>query len=132
MADEIEIAVVGAHLSGMPLNYELTDRSARFVRAVPTQPDYKLFALNDFAPAKPGLFRVAEGKGHAIETEIWALAPDKFGMFVAAIPAPLGIGTLRMSDGTNPKGFIVEAEAIKNAEDISHYGGWRAYMKSRL
>lgn len=130
MANEIEIAVAGAHLSGMPLNHELTTRGARFLRTVSTRPDYKLFLLNGAAPKKPGLFRVAEGKGARIETEVWALTPEGFGTFVAAIPAPLGIGTLLMSDNTSPKGFIVEAEAIKDAEDISRFGGWRAYMKS--
>lgn len=127
---EIEIAVVGAHLSGMPLNRELTERGARFLRAVRTRPDYKLFALSGSPPKRPGLFRVEEGKGYRIETEIWALAPENFGLFVAAIPAPLGLGTLLMSDASSPKGFIVEAEGIKDAEDISHFGGWRAYTKS--
>lgn len=117
-------------MTGMALNHELTAQGARLVRAVSTKPDYKLFALNGSMPKRPGLFRVAEGKGSKIETEIWALAPDKFGTFVAAIPAPLGIGTLLMSDGSFPKGFIVEAEGIQDAEDISHFGGWRAYVES--
>jgi allophanate hydrolase len=130
VSDEIEIAVVGAHLSGMALNHELTAQGARFVRAISTKPDYKLFALNGALPKRPGLFRIAEGKGSKIETEIWALKPEKFGSFVAAIPAPLGIGTLLMSDGTTPKGFLVEAEGIEDAEDISRFGGWRAYVES--
>lgn len=130
MADEIELAVVGAHLSGMPLNHELTSLGARFARAVSTKPDYKLFALAGNPPKRPGLLRVAAGEGSKIETEVWAFSPDRFGKFVAAIPPPLGIGTLLMSDGSSPKGFIVEAEGIKGAEDISRFGGWRAYVKS--
>jgi allophanate hydrolase len=130
VADEIEIAVVGAHLTGMALNHELTSKGARFLRLVTTKPDYKLFALNGEPPKRPGLFRVSPGKGSAIETEIWSLAPDKFGLFVAAIPSPLGLGTLLMSDGSTPKGFIVESEGIDGAEDISRFGGWRAYIKS--
>jgi allophanate hydrolase len=128
---EIEIVVVGAHLSGMPLNHELTRRHGRFLRAVPTTPDYRLYALPGGPPFRPGLMRVAAGTGSAIETEVWALRPEGFGSFVAGIPAPLGIGTTRLADGTTPKGFIVEAEGIVGATDISAFGGWRHYMASR-
>lgn len=127
-ADEIAIAVVGAHLSGMPLNGELRLLGARFLEKTATTPDYKLFALDGTRPPKPGLLRVAKGKGHSIEIEIWALSADGFGRFVANIPAPLGIGTLTLPDGRGVKGFLVEAEAINGARDISHFGGWRAYM----
>lgn len=130
-ASEIELVVVGAHLSGMPLNHELTSRGARFLRAVPTAPDYKLFALQGGPPFRPGLLRVAAGEGVPIATEVWAISAEGFGSFVAGIPAPLGIGTTRLSDGTTPKGFIVEAEGLKGATDISAFGGWRAYIKSR-
>lgn len=129
-ANEIELVVVGAHLSGMPLNHELTSRGARFLRAVPTAPDYKLFALQGGPPFRPGLLRVAPGEGVPIATEVWAISAEGFGSFVAGIPAPLGIGTTRLSDGTTPKGFIVEAEGLKGATDISAFGGWRAYIKS--
>jgi len=127
---EIELAVVGAHLSGMALNGELTSRGARFLRAVATTPDYRLFALAGGPPRRPGLMRVADGEGVSIEAEVWALSPEAFGAFVAAIPSPLGIGTTRLSDGTRPKGFIVEAKGIVGAEDISRFGGWRAYLTS--
>ncbi|NEV78895.1 allophanate hydrolase [Rhodopseudomonas sp. BR0C11] len=129
-ANEIELVVVGAHLSGMPLNHELTSRGARFLRAVPTAPDYKLFALQGGPPFRPGLLRVSAGEGVPIATEVWAISAEGFGSFVAGIPAPLGIGTTRLSDGTTPKGFIVEAEGLKGATDISAFGGWRAYIKS--
>ncbi len=128
--EEIEVAVVGAHLTGMPLNCELINRRARFLRAVATLPEYRLFALPGGPLPRPGLMRVAPGEGAAIATEVWAIAPEPFGGFVASIPAPLGIGTLRLADGTTPKGFIVEAEGVKGAIDISSFGGWRAYVAS--
>ena len=126
--DEIEIMVVGAHLSGMALNHELVSRQARFLRAVATKPDYRLFALAGGPPFRPGLMRVAAGEGVAIDTEVWAVPAGAFGSFVAGVPSPLGIGTTQLADGTTPKGFIVEAEGLKGATDISHFGGWRAYM----
>ncbi|URD35252.1 allophanate hydrolase [Methylobacterium tardum] len=128
---EIELAVVGAHLSGLPLNRELTERGARYLRTVPTGPDYRLYALPGGPPQRPGLLRVAAGEGGAIETEVWALPPAAFGAFVAGIPAPLGIGTLRLADGTAPKGFLVEAAGIADAADITRFGGWRGYTASR-
>lgn len=125
---EIEIAVVGAHLSGLPLNGEITGRGGRFLRAVPTSPDYRFHALPGGPPARPGLIRVAAGTGTAIETEVWALPAAGFGTFVASVPAPLSIGTLRLTDGTTPKGFLVEPEGLAGATEISEYGGWRRYL----
>ena len=104
----IELAVVGAHLSGMALNRELTSRGGTFVRAVKTAPSYRFYALPGGPPFRPGLVRVADG-GHAIETEVWALPPESFAGFVAAIPPPLGIGTLDLADGTRVKGFLCES-----------------------
>jgi allophanate hydrolase len=125
-AGEIEVAVVGAHLSGMALNSELTSRGARFLRSCQTEPHYRLFALAGGPPRRPGLLRVASG-GAAIATEVWAVPEATFGSFVAGVPAPLGIGTTFLADGTRPKGFIVESIATVGAEDISGWGGWRAY-----
>jgi allophanate hydrolase len=130
-SDRIEIAVVGAHLSGLPLNWELVELGAAFSREIETTPDYRLFALTGSNPPKPGLLRVGEGAGAAIKAEVWTLDAAGFGAFVAKIPAPLGIGTVRLKDGGAVKGFLVEAEAVKGAEDISRFGGWRAYLKSR-
>jgi allophanate hydrolase len=127
---EIELAVVGAHLSGMPLNYELTSRNARFLRARPTTKDYKLFALAGGPPFRPGLMRVADGAGSQIATEVWAISPESLGSFITGVPAPLGIGTIRLADGTSPKGFIVEAEGVVGAKDVSEFGGWRNYIAS--
>jgi allophanate hydrolase len=126
--EEIAIAVVGAHLSGMPLNRELTALGGRLLSATATAPDYKLYALKGTVPPKPGLLRVAPGGGSAIAVEVWALSPAAFGSFVAAIPSPLSIGTLTLADGTAVKGFLAEPAAIEGARDISHFGGWRAYM----
>jgi allophanate hydrolase len=130
-SDRIEIAVIGAHLSGLPLNRELIQLGASFSREVETTPDYRLFALPGSSPPKPGLLRVGDGAGAAIKAEVWMLDPAGFGAFVAKIPAPLGIGAIRFKEGGSVKGFLVEAEAVKAAEDISRFGGWRAYLKSR-
>lgn len=129
-APGIEIAVVGAHLTGLPLNGELTDLGAAFRRDARTRADYRLYDLTGTKPRKPGLLRVAEGTGHAIQVEVWSLAPDAFGQFVARIPSPLGLGTLRLDDGTEIKGFVVESEGVRDARDISQFGGWRNYIKS--
>ncbi len=126
----IEIVVVGAHLSGMPLNHELTGNGGVFRRAVSTTADYRFHALAGGPPKRPGLLRVADGAGSPVLTEVWALPPGGFGRFVQGIPSPLGIGTLRLADGTKPKGFLVEPEGLTGAEDISRFGGWRAYLAS--
>jgi allophanate hydrolase len=127
-SDEVAVAVVGAHLSGMPLNGELRARNARFLETSKTAPDYKLFALPDSSPPKPGLLGVTPGSGHAIEVELWALSYESFGRFVSDIPPPLAIGTLTLADGRRVKGFLVEADATKRARDISEMGGWRAFV----
>jgi allophanate hydrolase len=126
----IEIAVVGAHLSGMPLNPQLKNLGGQFCRTAKTIPAYNLYALAAQAIPKPGLLRSPDGKGSSIDVEVWALPPEGFGTFVTAIPSPLGIGTLELADGTNPKGFLVETAGLKDATDISHFGGWRKYVAS--
>jgi len=127
---EIEIAVVGAHLSGMPLNGELTALGGSFVRATTTTPDYKLYALPGGPPARPGLVRVA-GDGAAIALEVWSLPAEGFGRFVCGIPSPLGIGTLALADGTKVKGFLCEAIATEGARDVTSFGGWRAFVAAQ-
>lgn len=126
-AGEIALAVVGAHLSAMPLNGELKSHGARFLESTHTAPDYRMFALAT-QPPKPGLLRVAAGQGASIAVEIWALPADGFGRFVAAIPPPLGIGTLTLSDGRAVKGFLAESDGVTGARDISEFGGWRAFV----
>ena len=130
MPGEIAIAVVGAHLSGMPLNGELRSRNARFLEAASTAPDYRLFALANTAPPKPGLLGVAPGTGRVIEVELWALSHAAFGEFMGQIPPPLAIGTITLTDGRRVKGFLVEAAATAGARDISDLGGWRGFVRS--
>jgi allophanate hydrolase len=125
----IDIVVVGAHLSGMPLNHQLTSLDGSFSRVARTSAAYRLYALAGTVPPKPGMVRVDEGAGGEIEVEVWKLTPAAFGSFVAAIPAPLGIGTVTLSDGTSAKGFLAEPLALQGALDITRYGGWRAYVK---
>jgi allophanate hydrolase len=127
-SDAVLLAVVGAHLSGMPLNHELRALGSRFIAATATAPDYRLYALPGTTPPKPGLLRVAAGQGSAIAVEIWAMPPEPFGRFTAAVPPPLSIGSVRLADGRWVKGFLVEAEAVNGARDISGFGGWREFV----
>ena len=120
----------GAHLSGLPLNGQLTRLGATMVKATKTAAQYRLFALPGTTPPKPGLAR-ADRDGAAIEVEVWELPLRRFGEFVAEIPAPLGIGSLELADGSWVKGFICEPTAIAHATDISVFGGWRAYLSRR-
>ncbi len=123
----IPIAVVGAHLAGEPLNHQLTDLGGRFVRAARTAAAYRLYALPNTTPPKPGLVRAAEG-GAPIELEVWALPPAAFGSFVAKIPAPLAIGRISLEDGGAVSGFLCESFALAGAADITASGGWRRYL----
>jgi len=126
----VALAVVGAHLAGLPLNRELVELGGTFLREAETTTDYRLFALPG-SPAKPGLLRVANGAGTGIKAELWSLDPAGFGAFVAKVPTPLSIGPVRLADGSSVKGFLVEAEAVAGAADISKFGGWRSYLASR-
>ncbi len=127
----VEIAVVGAHMSGMPLNSQLTERGGTFLRSGTTRPDYRLYRLAGGDPGRPGLIRVEPGQGVAVALEVWALPTEQVGSFLALIPPPLGLGTLALADGTTPKGFICEADGARTGTDISSFGGWRAYLASR-
>lgn len=127
--DTIPLVVVGAHLTGMPLNKELQALDATLIKATRTAPNYRFYALPGTLPPKPGLLRVAEG-GTGIDVEVWALTPAAFGLFVSRIPAPLGIGTLQLENGDAAKGFLVEAVAVEGARDISEFGGWRNFIAS--
>ena len=127
----VEIAVVGAHLSGLPLNSELIALGARLQRKTTTANDYRLFALVGPEPHKPGLVRDPGFEGPGIETEIWSLAPDALGRFVAVIRSPLGIGRITMQDGSVTSGFLCESWATDDALEITAFGGWRAYTRTR-
>jgi allophanate hydrolase len=124
---QVRVAVCGAHLSGLPLNWQLTSRGARLVRKVKSAPEYRFVVLPGGPPQRPGMVRVGEGGG-AIEMEIWELPAREFGGFVAGIPAPLGIGPVAVEDGSTVQGFVCEALAAEKAEDITRLGGWRAYL----
>jgi allophanate hydrolase len=123
----VRLAVVGAHLSGLALNHQLIEAGARFVAATRTAACYRLFALPNTAPRKPGLKRVASG-GSAIEIELWDVPSREVGAFLSKVGPPLGIGNLECADGSWVKGFICEGYAMEGAEDITRFGGFRAYL----
>ncbi|MBX3491451.1 MAG: allophanate hydrolase [Parvibaculum sp.] len=123
----IELAVVGAHMSGLPLNHELTSRGAMFVERTKTAPCYRFHALAGGPPFRPGMVRVQQG-GAAIELEVWRLPRAAFGSFIAGVPQPLCIGTVEISGGRSVKGFLCEESGLDGAEDITALGGWRAYV----
>ena len=129
--DLLPIVVVGAHLSGMPLNPQLTTPGGRLVKKCRTTGDYRLFALPNTTPPKPGLVREPGFAGPGLEVEVWALPPAAFGQFVAAIPAPLGIGKVSLDDGSSISGFLCEAHALAGAEEITSFGGWRAFIEKK-
>jgi allophanate hydrolase len=126
----VRVAVVGAHLSGMPLNSQLTERGATLLAATQTAPQYRLYALPGTVPPKPGLLRVAQGEGAPIAVEVWEMPEAQYGSFVALIAAPLGIGTLQLADGSAVQGFLCEPLALNGAKDITALGGWRSYIAS--
>jgi allophanate hydrolase len=125
----LPIAVVGAHLSGLPLNTQLTERGARFRERTTTAAAYRLYALPNTQPRKPGLLRVADG-GVAIEVEVWDMPLSQLGSLLALIPSPLGLGQIALAGGEQVHGFLCEALALAGATDISQHGGWRAYLAS--
>jgi allophanate hydrolase len=131
VAAYVDLAVVGAHLRGMALHHQLVELDARFVRACRTAGSYRLFALPDTEPAKPGLIRDPAFKGKGIEIEVWRLTEAAFGRFVGRIPGPLGIGTIELEDGSSVKSFLCEEWAVRGAEDITGFGGWKAYCTAQ-
>ena len=120
----------GAHLRGQPLHKQLTDLGARFLAATTTTPRYRLYALANTTTPKPGLARVAatDTGGAPIAVETYALTPEAFGRFTAAVPAPMVIGNAELIDGTWVKSFLCEPHALTGATDITSKGGWRAYL----
>ena len=122
----VRVAVVGAHLTGMPLNFQLTTRDAVLVEQTLTAPSYRLYALAGSVPPKPGLAKADHGR--SIIVELWDVPLARFGEFVAEIPSPLGIGNLELEDGRWVKGFICEPWALQTAQDITEFGGWRAFL----
>jgi allophanate hydrolase len=126
--DRIELAVCGAHMTDLLLNWQLTDLGATFVRTAETSASYKFYALAGGPPARPGLIRDETAGCGAIALEVWSLPKAAFGAFMVGIPAPLGIGTIELSDGAVVKGFLCEASGIKGATDITRLGNWRSFL----
>lgn len=122
----VKLAVVGAHLKDMPLHWQLTSREASFVGAFETAPEYRLYAIANSVPPKPALVHSPDGA--AIKVEVYEMGVAEFGSFVVEVPPPLAIGTVTLADGTSVKGFVAEPRALTGAEDITHLGGWRAYI----
>jgi allophanate hydrolase len=127
--DRVSIAVVGAHMSGLPLNGQLTELGGRLESAGKTAPVYRFYALPGGPPRRPGMVRVARDGG-AIDLEVWSLPAAAVGSFLRKIPAPLGLGTVTLADGSGVPGFLCESHATEGAEDITSLGGWRAYLKT--
>ena len=126
--DCIAVAVVGAHLAGQPLNWQLTERGARYVKTCRTAPGYRLYALDKTLPSKPGLVRDPGYAGRGLEVEVWVVPEDEFGGLVAATPSPLGIGNVTLDNDEVVKGFLCEPYALQTAHEITQFGGWRAYL----
>ena len=126
---KVKLAVVGAHLNGMPLHWQLTSRNARLVKACKTAQSYKLYAIANSTPSKPAL--VYDPSGAAIALEVYELDEAAFGSFTVEVPPPLAIGNVTLDDGETVKGFVAEPRALIGAEDITHLGGWRAFIASK-
>jgi allophanate hydrolase len=126
---QARVAVVGAHLTGQPLNPQLLSLGAVFDRTTTTAPLYRLHALRT-TPAKPGLVHVGEG-GAQIEAEIWRLPAEGLGRLLTALPRPMTLGSVELSDGSRVPGFLCEPGPLKEAQDITEYGGWRSYLNGR-
>ncbi len=127
--DEIAVAMVGAHMRGLPLNHEVTRLGGRFLYEGTTAPEYRLYALAGGPPTRPGLVRDAGGASIALE--VWALPLSRFGEFMAGIPSPLGIGTVRLASDDTVKGFLCETAGLGGAEEITALGGWKNYLAAK-
>ena len=127
MDEIVKIAVCGAHMSGLPLNIQLTNLNAKLVSKTTTSENYRLYYLDSFTPTRPGMIRVKKD-GTKIELEVWELSLSNYGKLVYLIPAPLGIGRLELIDGSLVQGFLCEGYATESAEDISCYGGWIKFL----
>jgi len=128
--DRARVVVCGAHLDGLPLNWQLRQRGGRLLEATQSSPDYRLYALAGGPVQRPGMVRVAEG-GAAIAVEVWELPSSELGSFLTGIPAPLGLGKVQLADGSWETGFICEGYGLAGASDITDFGGWRAWLASR-
>lgn len=123
----VNVAVCGAHMSGLPLNRQLLDLGGELQARTRTAPHYRFYKLAGFEPPRPGLVRVQQ-QGESIEVEVWRLPLERYGKLVTLVPAPLCIGTLTLQDGSTVQGFLCESYAIEGALDITSLGGWRNYL----
>jgi allophanate hydrolase len=126
MVGEMAVALVGAHMTGLPLNPQIAGLGGRFLQRTTTAPRYRLFRLAGPPPARPGMIR--DDSGAAIEVEVWAMPLPQIGAFLSLIPSPLGLGKIELADGTMIVGFLAESAGVVGAEEITAYGGWRAYL----
>lgn len=129
MSNTINISVCGAHMSGLPLNHQLIELGASFVKATRTQKGYRLYNVPEKLPPRPGMVR-DEQSDISLEMEVWSMPIENFGAFMIQIASPLCIGTVFLEDGSPTNGFLCESDALKKAEEISSYGGWRGYLKA--
>lgn len=125
----IDIAVCGAHMSGLPLNYQLTELDATFIKATKTASIYRLYEVPEKVPPRPGMIRDTKN-GTSLELEVWSMPLENFGAFMIQIAEPLGIGTVILEDGSSVYGFLSESDPIRDAKEITSYGGWRGYLNS--
>lgn len=130
MTETIEIGVCGAHMRGLPLNHQLTELGATFVKATRTAKGYRLFDVPEKLPPRPGMVRDASSEA-AIELEVWSMPLENFGAFMVQIASPLCIGTVYLEEGTSAYGFLCESDPLNGAEEITKYGGWRGYLASK-
>ena len=131
-ASPMRIVAVGAHMSGLALNWQLQERAARLVAATRTAPVYQLYSLTGHTPTRPGLVHVGTGQGRAIDVEVWEMDARHVGSFLALIGAPLALGTVELADGSSERGFVCEPRGVATtgALDITEHGGWRGFLAS--
>jgi allophanate hydrolase len=127
LPETVQLVVAGAHMSGLPLNPQLSELGARLVRADRTAPLYRLYALGGEGVPRPGLLRVSDGGGR-IAVEVWELSAAALGALLCKVPAPLAIGRVVLEDGAEVAGFICEGHVAAQAEDVTEHGGWQAYL----
>jgi allophanate hydrolase len=129
-AQPLRLVVVGAHMSGLALNWQLTERAGRLLRRTRTAPAY---SLTGAAPTRPALVHVGPEAGHAIDVEVWEIDAAHGGSFLQMVGPPLALGTVELADGTQERGFVCEPRGVaagSPALDITAHGGWRGFLAS--
>jgi hypothetical protein len=128
MSKTIQIAVCGAHMSGLPLNHQLTELNASFVKATKTAKGYRLYDIPGKIPARPGMVREQSSES-TLELEVWSMPLENFGAFMVQIASPLCIGSVLLEDESVVYGFLCESDYLIGAKEITQYGGWRGYLE---